>query len=104
MLVPSEAVRPAGLAGAGAVYVITIVLPLADTPNVPAAAHLVPMVMLAALAELPLMIVHEYELFALNPPGALAGKLMVRAEDAPTAPEAAILSQSVLPSPVTSQV
>ena len=41
---------------------------------------------------------------SLKPPGADAGRLIVSAEAAATAPLASILSQSVLPVPVTSHV
>ena len=101
---PSDAARLAGAAGVPGVCVTTIVLPLAATANVPPLAHFVPMDMFAALAELPLMIVQEYELHSLKPAGADAGRLIVSAEAAPIAPEAEIRSQSVLPVPVTSHV
>ena len=56
MLVPSVAAS-VGAEGAPGVWVTTIVLPLAETAKVPLLDHFVPMTMLAALAELPLMIV-----------------------------------------------
>ena len=55
---PSDAAS-VGLPGAPGVWVTTMVLPAAETANVPLLAHLVPMDMFAALAELPLMIVQE---------------------------------------------
>ena len=61
MLLPSEAVKPVGVAGLGAVYVTTTVLPLVVNANVPDAVHVVPSAMFAIFTELPLIIVHEYE-------------------------------------------
>ena len=103
MLVPSEADSPVGAAGADGVWVTTIVLPLAETAKVPLVVHFVPIAMFAALAELPLMIVQVYALASSNPAGAEVGRLIVSVELAVTAPEAAILSQSVAPVPVMSQ-
>jgi len=58
LVVTEVAAFAVGADGTGGLWVTTIVFPLASTANVPVLVHLVPMDMFAALAELPLAIVH----------------------------------------------